>query len=150
MKTFGDKKEFSIQYNSHLEEYANDPDVLENPDDYILGGSVYFWVKNKNLFAFKDWGPNATYGYWNLFALVDFLSDYLVYHLTETPFPIETESDNGADMVEETLLVKNESNVQKKLQAYMRLDWDNVDMDLMKRRDDWVIPPFLTDIKNRG
>ena len=64
----------------------------------MLGGSICFWVKGKNLFAFKDWGPDATYGYYTLHYLVDFLSKHLVDHITEIPFPMEVESTNAIDI----------------------------------------------------
>lgn len=136
MKLFGNKEEFAITYDSDLERYADDIDVIQNPNEYLLGGSVCFWVKGKNLFAFKDCGPDATYGYYNLFALVDFLTDYLVFHITETPFPIITKATNAIDMIEETALVKND--VEDELKACAEIDWDNVDMEEREKVDEWI------------
>ena len=146
MNIFGDKKEFAITYNSYLEQYADDPDVIGNPDEYLCGGNIGFWVKGKNLFAFKGWGPNATYGYYNLYAFVDFLTDYLEYHIQEVPFPIETKSTNAQDMIEETALVK--SDVKNQLQAYESLDWSTINRDLIKKIDDWICS--RTFLGNRG
>lgn len=42
MKTFGNKEEFAITYTPDLERYADDPDVIQNPDEYLLGGCICF------------------------------------------------------------------------------------------------------------
>jgi len=136
MKIFGNKKEFAITYTPDLERYADDPDVIQNPDEYLLGGCLCFWVKDKNLFAFKDWGPDATYGYYTLHYVVDFLTSCLIHHISEVPFPIKTKSTNAIDMIEETALVK--SDVEDELQACANLDWDSIDMEIMEKRDNWM------------
>ena len=112
--------------------------VIQNPDEYILGGNICFWVKGKNLFAFKDWGPDATYGYYNLYALVEFLTNYLVHHIFEAPFPMETKATNAIDMIEETALVK--SDVEDELQAWSHLDSNSIDMEIMRTIHKWICP----------
>jgi hypothetical protein len=138
MKIYGNKEEFAITYTPDIEKYATDIDVIQNPDEYLLGGSICFWVKGKNLFAFRDWGLEATYGYHTLHYLVDFLSEYLVCHLSDTPYPVKTKSINAIDMFEETALVK--SNVEDEFQAFIDVDYSNVDMELHRRIHAWMQP----------
>ena len=110
--------------------------MIENPDEYVLGGTICFWVKGKNLFAFKDWGPDATYGYYTLQYLIEFLTDDLVFHISGPPFPVKTKATNGVDMVEETALVK--SDVKDQLGAYAQVDWANVNREVMGKIDYWI------------
>jgi len=138
MKIFGNKEEFAIEFNPYLEQYADNPDVIAYPDEYILGGNVCFWVKGKNLFAFKDWGPNATYGYFTLEYLVDFLSDFLIDQLSNVDFPIKTKATNAIDILEEVALVK--SDAKNELEDYIALDWDNINMDERNKIEAWIAP----------
>jgi hypothetical protein len=136
MKIFCNREEFAIGLEYYIEKYKDDAYLKENIDELWAGGEVYFWVKGKNLFEFKEPIAGKTYGYYNLYSLVDFLSEYLIYHLYEVPFPIETEAINAIDMIEETALVKND--VENELQAIMEIDYDALDMELREKRDEWI------------
>ena len=74
-----------------------------------MWGNVYFWVKNKNLFEFKDCGPDATYGH-DLYILIEFFCDNLIYHITDDNFPAKTISTNAWDMLEEYKLIEGPDN----------------------------------------
>ncbi len=50
MREFGDKSTFAIAYENYVELYPEDPDILAEPQKFETGGSIYFWVKGKNLF----------------------------------------------------------------------------------------------------
>lgn len=146
MKIFGNKKEFAIGLEYYVEKYKDDEYLKENIDEFFRGGEVYFWVKGKNLFEFKEPTTDKTYGYYNLHCLVDFLSDYLVHHLSEVPFPVKTKATNAEDMMEETALVK--SDVKDELQAYSELDWSNVDRETYSKIDTWIYHRSF--LANRG
>lgn len=148
MTIFGNKSEFAIEWKLYSEIYPDDLDIVENPNEYLLGGRVFFWLKNKNLFAFKDWGADATYEYYTLEYLIDFLSDHLLEHMTEAPFPVETKTQNATDMIEETAPVKIGTEIENELEAYLKFDWSSVDMTVMQKIDEWIYPRSL--LANRG
>ncbi len=144
MEKFGDKNKFAIWVDYYFITYKNDPVIELEPIRYGMGGRVHCWVNGKNIFAFRDCGPDATYGF-DLNVLVQFFSEYLYYHITEDPFPVKTKATNGYDMMEEVQLVEGLDDDLTKL---LYVDWDNVDMDLRNEIHYWnVRHGFLT---NRG
>lgn len=136
MLCFGEKDRFQIQYYPYIEQYKDDPDLVENSKDYELGGSIFFWVNKKNLFAFKDLGPEATYSHFDLSILVDFFCNYLYYHITVDLFPVQTKSKIGINMMDEIMLVDSPDN---DLAKYLGVDWDKVDSKLYSEIHSWNI-----------
>lgn len=146
MLTFGKTNEFEIKYLPYVEEYKNEPDLIQNPENYVLGGTVQFIVNGINIFAFDDPEyPEATYSFWDLTYLVEFFCSYLIYHITEDPFPKETKSKIGVEMMDEISLVEGEDN---DITKYLHVDWDNVDSELYARIHEWNI--FHGFIYNNG
>jgi hypothetical protein len=133
MKEFGNKNTFAIQCHPYLEQYKDDPDAVTRPEDYEEWASVYFWVNGKNIFEFKDYGPNATYSY-DISILVEFFCRNLIYHITDDPFPVNTTSKIGAEMINETLLVEEPDDDIKK---WAKVDWENVDIEIYDKIDMW-------------
>ncbi|MBN9288839.1 MAG: hypothetical protein BGO43_14025 [Gammaproteobacteria bacterium 39-13] len=130
MKIFGDKEKFAIQFDFYTER-----GIEIHDDRYLMFGSAFFWVNGKNLFAYRDFGPDATFSY-DLAILLDFFCDFLFYHITEDPFPAVTQSKIAVEMLEEFQLVEGEDNDVMK---YLDVDWDNVDMDLHEKIYDWNV-----------
>lgn len=132
MKIFGNKEEFAMSIDFYTEKYKDDEYLQENIEELYCGAEVCFWVKDKNLFAFKQPAPDATYSYYNLYALVDFLSNYLVSHLTETPFPFKATSENAVDMINE-----NQDALKNELQKSTNLDWEDIDLEVRSQIFNW-------------
>lgn len=144
MERFGDKEKFAIWVDYYFITYKDDPVIELEPIRYGMGGDVYCWLNGKNIFEFRDCGPDATYGF-DLNVLIRFFVNNLYYHITEDPFPVKTKATNGYDMMEEVQLVEGLDDDLTKL---LDVDWDNVDMELRNEIDYWnVRHGFLT---NRG
>lgn len=133
MRQFGNKNEFGIDYQNYIEMYPNDPDVLAHPERYELGGSIYFWVKGKNLLAFKGFGPDATYSA-DLNVLIEFICTKFYFFVNDDPFPIDAESTNAASLMEETNIIKGDDSDRSK---WFEIDWEAVNMEVRERRDQW-------------
>lgn len=133
MISFGEKNKFQIQYWPFIEQYNGHQDVIDNPNNYALGGSVFCWVNGKNIFAYKDLGPEATYTFFDLTILLKLFCDYLLYHVTDDPFPIQTKAKVGRAMMDEIKLVEGEDEIDK----YHHVDWDNVNDELYSKIDAW-------------
>jgi len=134
MITIGDKNEFAISFEYHSEAFSDDPIYVENKDYYCEWIKAELWVKNRNLFAFKNNNYDATFAH-NFSTLLHFYSDFLYYHLIDDPFPIACQADIAVDMYEETSLIHGEA--ANKLQNWFDLDWDNIDMNIQNIRDEW-------------
>lgn len=136
MLSFGKKSQFEIHYLPYSEIFKDDPDLTENPNDYVLGGVISFWMNNKNIFAYKDNSPNSTYDYFDLSYLVEFFCLNLHYHITNDPFPVQTKSKIGREMMEETKLVEGPDN---DITKYLGVNWDAIDREIYKKIDIWNI-----------
>lgn len=135
MLIFGKPNEFEIKYFPLLDQYKDDPILIQNPKDYVLGGTVQFVVNGINIFAFDDPEyPEATYSFWDLTYLVEFFCTNLIYHIIDDPFPQETKSKIGVEMMKESSLVEGEDN---DITKYLDVDWDNLDMELRGRIHEW-------------
>jgi hypothetical protein len=133
MKKFGDTEKFGIWVDNYYSLFKDDPEYVENPEKYEIGGDVYFWVKGKNLFAFDDGAPCHTYGH-DLSPIVQMFCQNLFYHITDDPFPVQTKSKLGVEMMDETNLVQGDDS---DLRKWADIDWDNVDMSLRDKIDEW-------------
>ncbi|MGE3320155.1 MAG: hypothetical protein AB7I18_12755 [Candidatus Berkiella sp.] len=133
MRQFGIKNEFGIDYVNWLDMYSSDPDVQTNPQRYETGGNVFLWVKDKNLFAFKGIGPEATYSA-NLNILLEYFCEKLSILLTDDPFPVATKATNAVDMMDEIKLIDGPDN---DITKYLDLDWSKVDMEIRGKIDRW-------------
>ncbi len=133
MKQFGDKNEFGIDCSYYLDQFKDDPEVIAHPGRYDIGGSIYFWVKGKNLFLYKGYGPEATYSF-DLDVLVEFFCEKLHLQIADDPFPHGIKATNPIDMMEEIKLVDGHDNDVTK---YLDVDWDKVDMELHDKVDLW-------------
>lgn len=135
MRQFGVLGDFLIEYQSYVDIYPEDPEVLAEPMIYESGGSIFFWVKEKNLFAFKGFGPEATYSA-NLTILLEYFCEKLNILLTDDPFPAKTKATNAIDMMDEIKLVEGPDN---DITKYLDVDWDKVDNELYKKIDRWNV-----------
>lgn len=135
MKTFEKKEEFALGLSFYVDQCPDDPYIKENLEECWMGAEVYFWVNGKNLFEYIDCEPNSTYAYTTLDPLVDFFCDFLIYHISDDPFPISTKSTTAYDMIEETLLIKSDEHW---VDEVVDMDWDKVDMDIENKKDMWI------------
>lgn len=71
MKTFENKKEFAIEMDLYIEKYKDHEYTKDHLEESWCGAEVSFWVKGKNLFAFKNI-ENSTYSGYDLYPLIDF------------------------------------------------------------------------------
>ncbi|MCS5710525.1 hypothetical protein [Candidatus Berkiella aquae] len=134
MNIFGDKNIFGIGYETYLEAYPDDPEIVGNPKVYLTYGSMYFWVNGKNLFQFKGWGQEATYTA-DLTTIVEIFCQYLICYIKEDSFPIKSKSNTSIDIIEETKLVEGPND---DISGYANIDWNQVDMEERDARDQWI------------
>lgn len=144
MIKFGKPDEFEIWVDYYFIKYKGNEDFIAQFNEYEMWAFVYFWVNGKNIFAFKDCGADATYGF-DLNVLVTLFTDHLYYHITNDPFPVKTTATNGVDMMEETKLVQGDDS---DLSKWAELDWDNIDMSIRREIDLWNYHHGFLD--NRG
>ncbi len=85
MEKFGDKNKFAIWVDYYFITYKNDPVIELEPIRYGMGGRVHCWVNGKNIFAFRDCGPDATYGF-DLNVLVQFFLNICITTLQKIRF----------------------------------------------------------------
>lgn len=135
MIKFGIQDEFEIWVDYEYIQNKDDPDYLKSlvHVEHKMWGSIYFWVNKKNIFAFKGYGPEATYTF-NVKILVEYFCENLQFILIDDPFPKQTIAKYPAEMMDEVSLVELPDNDVHK---YASVDWDNVDSELYDNIDEW-------------
>ena len=144
MKIFGKKQEFAIGLEFYVNEFKDDEYIKENLEECWEAAKVYFWVKGKNIFEFINCA-DSTYASTTLHALVDYFCDFLIFHISDDPFPMDTKATNADEMIEETALIKTDEFWREEVLA---LDWDKIDMELYDKIDMWIYHHGF--IQNRG
>lgn len=136
MMKFGNSEHFAIwvDYNCIGRENSSEfQKAVSLCPDNNFWGVMYFWVNGKNIFAYDDPDPKATYTY-ILIHVFEFFCSYMKDHIRDDPFPVKTESLNASEMNDETSLVALPDNDIAKI---LDIDWDNVDMKLREQIDLW-------------
>lgn len=135
MSQFGVKDEFLIECQYYIDFYPDEPHVIDDPITYEPIGRVFFWVKDKNLFAFKNSEPEATYSA-DLTVLLEYFCEKLNVLLSDDPFPTKSIATNAIDMMEETKLIKGDDSDRSK---WLEIDWEKVDKELYRKIDRWNV-----------